>query len=71
MAESTAEAPDEGRAPQTVTESDQWAKARTQQLLAVDGLAESQCTECGVYRLDGARPILHKRECSDRAWYLR
>lgn len=69
MAESTAEAPDEGHAREMVTDSEQWAKARSQQLLATDGLAEGQCPHCGSYRIDGMRPILHVAGCPDERWW--
>ena len=36
--------------------------ARQQQNNAVHGRADGQC-ECGAYRLDGARPILHDPFC--------
>jgi hypothetical protein len=68
MAESTAEAPDEGRAPQEVTQSDGWAKARTQHLLAVGGMAEGQCGYCGSYRADGLPPTLHHQAACPGMW---
>lgn len=61
MAEHQAEENPEGRA---VTQSEEWAMARSQQILAVDGLAEGQCGYCGVYRLDGHSPILHRTWCA-------
>lgn len=61
MAEHRAEEETEGRA---VTQSEEWAVARSQHLLAADGLAENQCPRCGAYRADGRVPILHREECS-------
>lgn len=62
MAEHRAEEETEGPA---VTQSEVLRKARVQQMLAVDGLAEGQCRWCGVYRLDGLPPILHRDDCEE------
>lgn len=40
--------------------------ARHQQAFARIGEAENRCTGCGVYRLDGRPPILHREDCEDR-----
>lgn len=40
--------------------------ARYQQAFAKIGEAHNQCPGCGVYRLDGNRPILHREDCLDQ-----
>jgi hypothetical protein len=47
--------------------TDEWTsyrRARVQQMLAHDGLAEGQCPACGSYRLDGAPPGVHQPWCT-------
>ena len=43
------------------------ALARYQQVFAKIGEAYNQCPGCGVFRLDGAPPILHREDCEDRS----
>jgi hypothetical protein len=40
--------------------------ARYQQAFAKIGEAVNQCVGCGVFRLDGNRPILHHADCPDQ-----
>lgn len=40
--------------------------AQYQQAFAKIGEAVNQCVGCGVYRLDGDPPILHRADCPDR-----
>lgn len=40
--------------------------AQYQQAFARIGEAISQCPGCGVYRLDGRPPILHREDCPDQ-----
>lgn len=47
----------------SVTQSEWYAKARTQYLLARDGRAEGQCGYCGSCRADGLPPVLHYAAC--------
>lgn len=63
MADHQAEEKREGPA---LTQSERWAKARSQALLAVDGLAENQCGVCGTYRMDGLPPVIHATDCPGR-----
>lgn len=44
-----------------------------QHALAELGQADNQCTECGVYRVDGQPPLLHRNTCesSGTAAYYR
>jgi hypothetical protein len=40
--------------------------ARYQQAFAKIGEAVNQCAGCGVFRLDGDPPILHREDCLDQ-----